>query len=233
MYVRNTSNIPLEDEFRLTKVGTKDKAGDYTWETKLDVATKIVALGNMRLVSEMTKIPYDTIRSWKKADWWPKLVDEVKAAQRSELNSKLGRIVQKALDAVEDRIDNGDFVLSNKTGEVIRKPVGMKDVNKVASDLLGQQIKLDELSNQKTVKEETMKDVISQLANEFAKFNKRQLRQNSTEIDFKEVQDALHEERETRLQEGSGEVYFQTGSSEEESGAEQSSENDGEGREST
>jgi len=198
-------------ELRITRVGERDEKGDWSYETKLDVCAKILKLGNLRLVSDVTKVPYHTILSWKKHPSWLRIVEEVKSANRQELNSKLSRIVNKSLEKVEDLIDNGDFVLNNKTGEVIRKPISLKDASKVASDLMTQQIKLEELDNRTFVDNVTIVDQLKMLANEFAKFNKRN-NNNAQTIEYKEINDAVHDKRETGLQEGSSEVYEQAGS---------------------
>ena len=71
------------------------------------------------------------------------------------------------------------YVLNNKTGEVVRKPVSLKDANQVAKDILGQQISMQRAEHEVKIETDT-KDLLNNLAKEFAKLN-RKIKQNSAE----------------------------------------------------
>ena len=176
--------------------GRRDAENNWTYDTKLTVCELILSTQNHRMVAEITEVPLETIRDWKKQEWWPSIVEEVQKIRRAELNSRLSKIVDSALSKIEDRLEHGDYVLNNKTGEIMRKPVSLKDANAVAKDILGQQISMNRVEAE--VKVETdAKELLKNLANEFAKLN-RKLKQNSaTDITFveKERIDAIHEER--------------------------------------
>lgn len=161
----------------------------YSPEQKYDILEKIEIFGNLREVSRQTDVPYNTLLSWKKEDWYHQMMGDIRAAARAEMSSKMSRIVDKALAAVEDRIENGDQVLNNKTGKFISKPVVLRDVAKVASDLLGKQVKLEELNSKDARKDENIKDTLQQLAAEFAKFNRRN-KTDAVDIPFKEIEAA-------------------------------------------
>lgn len=216
----NTQEIPAAEDFRLSAPKKIDNA--YTWETKVDVATRYMMLGNMRLISEQTRIPYDTLLQWKRADWWGDLIEEIRKAKRLDRASKLSKIVDRTLDIIEDRLDNGDFILNNKTGAIERKPVSMKDANSVAKDLIDRQITIEKIAEGVEARQDTVQDTLKLLATEFAKWNRINATKDAQTVEFKEVLDAVHEEREEGLQEGSGPVYLETGSEEEESTAERS-----------
>lgn len=163
-------------------------------EKRYEVARLILSTGNKRLASEMSNIPLNTIRAWEKTPWWPNVVEEIKREQRSELTSRLGKITQVALEIMEDRLENGEFILNNKTGELIRKPVGLRDANQTAQNLLTQRIKLEELNEKVSSKEETVNEVLKQLATEFSKFTRK--KDKAVDVPFvEEVTDAVHEER--------------------------------------
>ena len=114
---------------------------------KVRVVTQTLATGNMRLVSELEGVSYSTIREWKCTPWWAELAAEIKAAHKAGVDSKLNRIINKALDTMEDRLDNGDVVWNQKTGEISRKPVSIKEARGAANDLLQRQAVLEKLEN--------------------------------------------------------------------------------------
>ena len=76
---------------------------------------------------------------------------------------------------VQDRLEYGDFVFNQKSGEVIRKPVSLRDATKTASDLMTRQAALHKEASESTTNTATasVADQLKQLADEFAKFNKR------------------------------------------------------------
>jgi hypothetical protein len=212
------NRLPKDSELRLTK--EKDKDYRWSWEKRIAVVTKYIALGNMRLVSELEGVNYDTLLQWKnETEWWPNLVEEVKKAQRSETNTKLSKIVAKALNVIEDRIENGDIrVRVNKeTGDIEteRVPVSLKDATKAANDLLSQQIKMEEMTERVETNKTSMQDTLKMLAGEFQKWSLNQNKKSAETIEYKDITDAVHEEREEGLQTGSGSVHEQAGGSQE------------------
>jgi S-adenosylmethionine:tRNA-ribosyltransferase-isomerase (queuine synthetase) len=167
---------------------------------------------------------------WKQEKWWQEIVDEVQLSRHNQVNTKLSKIVDKSLKMIDDRLTNGDFIFNNKTGTVERKEVSLKDATKVATDLLTRQAVLQKQEQEQTVQQTagTIKDQLAMLAAEFARFNKRDNSKAETIAFVESTDDALHDERETGLQEGSSEVYLETSGEEEESFAEQSETDDGE-----
>ena len=191
----------------------------YSWEQKVEVATKYMQLGNMRLVSELTEVPYQTIADWRKTDWWPDLIDEIKTIKRSKTGAKLAEIIEQSIAVVTDRLENGDFVLNNKTGEINRRPVSLRDAAQVTNQLITRQLQMEELAEKLVNRKESVKETLSMLAREFAKMTREQEKIKAQTIAFtevnKEVDNAIYDEREEGLQEGSGEVHVQTSSQEE------------------
>lgn len=190
MYLVDTKKITKQ-----TLKGSKDSEGNWTYDTKITVAQVLDNCGNLRVTSEVTDVPVDTIRLWQKSEGWDGVVKEMRRLKRMELNTRLSGIVSSALEKIEDRLANGDFVLNQKTGEVVRKPISLKDANQVAKDLLGQQIQMEKLDQHEVEVHTSTQDLLKNIASEFAKFNRR-LKQGATDIKFVEVVDAVHEERE-------------------------------------
>ena len=146
----------------------------YSSEVKQDVLTKMLALGNQRLVSKLTGVEYATISTWKKTDWWQEMSDQLRLEQATKLDTSLSSVVEKSLEVVADRLENGEHVLNNKTGALIRKPVSMRDSARVASDLLARQSILRKVDNAAPEQKESMKDILGTLAREFAKYAKKE-----------------------------------------------------------
>ena len=198
-------------------------------EKRIEVVTKYLALGNMRLVSELTGVSYQLCRMWKREPWWRELEDEVRASRTLALDNKLSKIVDKSLDTIADRLENGDVVFNQKTGEVVRKEVSLKDATKVATDLLTRQAVVQKQEKEVVAIQNTgtIQDQLKMLAMEFAKFNKTNTGPVQDAVIIGEP-NALHDQWETRLQEGSEELYLETSGEEEESGTECSPPGDGE-----
>jgi transposase-like protein len=102
---------------------------------KTEAVKTYLLLGNLAMTSRMLGIPEVTLRLWKTTQWWQDVYHELKSQEKLELNRRLKKIVEASLAVVEDRLVHGDYQFDQKTGEVIRKPVNMKDAHKVAVDL--------------------------------------------------------------------------------------------------
>lgn len=186
--------IPVERE-----VGSR-----YTWEEKADAAQRYMLNGNMRLVSEMTGIPYQTLCDWKKSEWWGSMMDEIRLMRKAKTGTKLNDIVSTSLELLQDRLENGDWVLNNKTGEMTRRPVSLRDAAGMTNALMTRQLQMEELAERMEHRKETVQETLNMLAREFTKMNKQIAKQSATTIEYVEIDgNAIHDERQTGLQEGS------------------------------
>lgn len=202
-----------------------------TWpiEKKIEVVSQYLILGNMSLVSAVTGVNHQLIREWKGQPWWKEVETQVRATENLQMDNKLSKIVDKSLDAVLDRVEHGDFVYDNKSGQIKRKPVNMRDVARVSVDLLTKRELLrGNATERKEVTQVSVADQLKELALEFARWQKPQQPLELVERIEQDEDDAFHEEWEERLQEGSCEVHEQTECSEETDGTECSTSEDGE-----
>ena len=175
-------------------VAQKDENGNWTWDSKVAFVQRMLIHGNIRKASEELSIPINTINSWKTSEWFPQLVSEVKLQQKLETSNKLNQVVERAVDIVMDRMVNGDYVLNNKTGVVIRKPVQLRDASRVATDILGKKLVIDKTQSDDNTQTDSVSDTLKKLASEFAKFNKNLNKQSAQTIEFVEVIDAKQSE---------------------------------------
>lgn len=184
---------------------------------KVEAVTTWLAVGKLPLVAAVVGVPTATLRQWRGAPWWNELVAEIRNESDQELDTKLQKIVDKSLDVVLDRIENGDFVLNSKTGEVTRIPTKLKDVHRVSVDLID---KRDLIRNRERVKVEVLvvDDYLQKLASQFAAFVKKQLPKPIT-LEGEAI--ALYEERpqdgqvSEGLPSGSGSVHESSGNHQE------------------
>ncbi len=103
---------------------------------KTEAVQTYMILGSLKLVSGALKIPFDTLKVWKASEWWKTLEGELRIQEDLQLSARLQKIVNRSYDVIEDRLENGDFVYNQKTGQLRRKPVSMKDAHVVARDLI-------------------------------------------------------------------------------------------------
>jgi hypothetical protein len=176
---------------RKTAVQTGPGRPPIPFEKRREVVECWLQLGNMKLAAEICGVHLNTIKGWKSESWWKQLEDEIKVAGRLQTGAKLSHIVNKALVQVEDRLDNGEVVLDQKTGELVRRPVAMRDAANAAVTLMQRQQVLENLNNQETNTDATksIQEQLAMLATEFAKFNNRS-KANAETIEYREVTDA-------------------------------------------
>ena len=167
-----------------------DKRHHWKPEKKAAAVTAYIALGNSELVEALTKIPAGTIRAWKRMEWWKELEGVLREEEHSTLDSKLRKVVEKSLDLVMDRLDNGDFVFDQKSGQCIRKPVNLKDVHKVSVETIDRREILKKFSV-KAIAKPSLENHIKELAAQFEQFTKSLRRPREVDvIDVEVIKDA-------------------------------------------
>jgi hypothetical protein len=209
--------------FSLKEANRKHHVVNTKWpkEKKLQIVAQWLAIGNLRLVSEVSGVSYGLLRQWRMEPWWNEFEGEIRRTEGIQLDNKITKIVNKALEAVEDRLDNGEIVLNNKTGELVRKPVQLRDVHKVAADMVSRREQLRENARAAPeIQAIPVQDQLKALAMEFARMmngkSNEVIEVETVEIvreDIDNIMDeiqngddeyALHEEWEARLQEADG-----------------------------
>jgi hypothetical protein len=198
---------------------------DWPIEKKAEVVGQYLILGNMKLVAATTDVPYATLKKWKAAPWWADMVAELRATQNIKMDTKLSELVELSLNAAYDRIVNGDYVYDQKTGEIKRKPAALRDIHRVAVDLLSKREFLrDRSDDRKEDSRVTVEEHLKLMAREMAKWvdtkKKEVIDVDSVEI-LEDISDALHEEGPedgeigSGLQAGERSLQLQTGEREE------------------
>lgn len=149
------------------------KNGEWWSEKKkLETVTTYLVLGKIPLVSASTGVPEGTIRRWMVEPWWKEMVLQVQQDSDQELDSRLATHLQKVLDLVQDRLDNGDFMFDPKKGEFVRKPVALKDGWKVGREMVDVRMMLRKHKPEQ-VSQEGVADILKGLAQEFAQMARK------------------------------------------------------------
>lgn len=144
--------------------------GNWSDAKKIETVTTYLALGKAPMVEAVTGVPRQTIRIWKMQPWWKELEEEIRREETLELDSRLGKIVNKSLDVVMDRLENGDYVFNSKTGKVARVPVKMRDATTATNTLLDKRQLLRKNPIEKAQHQQQFEDRLLKLAEQFAEF---------------------------------------------------------------
>ena len=165
--------------------------------------TKAVATylstGNMKLTSAMENIPYATLMRWKAEPWWKEITQQLQDEDNLAMDAKVKKILEKSFEAVEDRLENGDFLYDSKTGTVKRVPAKLRDVQKVTSDLFDRRLQLQKQKNPTKSDEIGVADRLTKIAEQFAALalGKRVEEKVVNEYIEGEFEHAIHAERKT------------------------------------
>ena len=150
----------------------KEKGKKYKWWTEDDrirAATVYAMTGNSQRVEEITGVPSNTVRQWKHTEWWPQIIDRIRRDGDDELDVKLTGLIDKTTKEINERLDKGDYIYNNKTGEIVRKPIGGKELSVMTSIFVDKRSllrKKPKMAGEQSSTNERLK----KLAEEFSKF---------------------------------------------------------------
>lgn len=135
-FLKKKRGRPITEAARRKSVAVEGKVrgkrDHYTEKEKINAVCVFAVSGNSRRTAELTNIPEATIRTWKTTLWWNEVTTRIYEEQDEELSSKLTKMVDKAVDAINDRLDGGDYFYNPKLDKLIRKPINARDVAAVA-----------------------------------------------------------------------------------------------------
>ena len=218
MYVELFSKEKMLSDIKTSPSGKRRPVNAKTnlaWSDsqKIEAVQTYLLLGSVKQTSFALKIPEPTLIQWRTKDWWKDLEKEVKAEESITLSNKLKTLVDKSLNLVGDRLDKGDFIYDQKTGKLKRKPVALRDIHRVAVDMVAVRDRINHHETQ-TIAQDSIADKLAKLAAEFAKVaDKLETKptvnvtdviyienEGDTEVpDEERNEDAVYEEREEGL----------------------------------
>lgn len=130
-YVSELSNKQVID--RLPELF--EPQSDYTPEQKVQVACIWLSTGSAKEAADVTGVNHATIRDWvSRKAWWPTACDLARKVLETKLDKTLDGLLRQSLGELQDRLDNGDDIVT-KDGTVVKRRVGARDCA-IISDIL-------------------------------------------------------------------------------------------------
>ena len=160
-----------------TKAG---QAGHWKEAKRIEAVVTYLANGNLAETSRQLGVPISTMEMWKRAEWWKDLVEKIQAEEDQQLDAKTSKIINKALENIMDRIENGEDIYDQKTGKIKKMPVKLRDLNVAFNSLLD---KRQLLRNKPTkiVEQHSTATQLQNLAEQFAKFVEKKIEEPPTQ----------------------------------------------------
>lgn len=163
----------------------------------------LIASGTAKKVAcRTTGLPYQTYVKWIHKPWYHQVMELIKVEFDNQLDASLTQTTHKAIDYLNDRMDNGDTVGFDKEGNPLIKPMSGRDLGVTFATLFDRR---QLLRNKPTSVSEnkTTKDVLDGIATRFSEMA-------IEDAEFREV----IEEDEQRQQEASATGVERTDSTE-------------------
>ena len=156
------------------------RKGWYTDDEKLNACAVYAAVGNITEVSRLTGINALTLRDWTGTEWWGEVLRKIRFQLNDQLDSKMTKIIDKALDSVMERITDGDYYVDKKTGKVKQIPMKGRDLAVVSTTILDKRQLIRGEPTNISAKQSNADTRLEALAEEFAKFVKARTIEVST-----------------------------------------------------
>lgn len=158
-------------------------------ETRIKAACVYAITGSAAKTGEILGIKPGTIRQWKLQPWWQQVIDRIKSEKDDELDVKLTQIIDKSMEVINDRLENGDFIYDVRSGELVRKPMGGKETAVVTSIMVDKQTLIRGRKQIRKAESEVM-DRLKNLVSEFEKMGRSQRAKDITnEVEIIDVTD--------------------------------------------
>ena len=156
--------------------------GHWSDNQRIGAVTTYLASGNLSLTSVATSIPLATLNRWKISPWWKQLVEDIRSEENLQLDSKLAKVVNKSVDQLLDRVENGDYQYDQKTGHMVRVPVKARDAAKITTDMIDRRQLLQGKQVEKADSTKKVEERLLKLAEEFGKFARSKVIDNEAKV---------------------------------------------------
>lgn len=107
-------------------------------DVKIEVATLWAATKDYDTVSKLAKVPVGQIKKMMTEPWWQHVVDKVRKEKNDVLDEKITQALDKTVDIVLDRLQNGETQYYHKTGEYIKVPVKIREIAQMSAHMFTQ-----------------------------------------------------------------------------------------------
>ena len=142
-------------------------------ELKIQAAACFMMTGTVNGAERLSGIDQRTISDWKNnSEWWPTVLQKVRKEKQDELDAELTTLIHKSTDALADRLENGEQILTKDGFQL--KQLNARDIINSISTLYDKRAMLrgDPTS---ISRQTTSSDVVNDLRAEFTKIAKKAL----------------------------------------------------------
>ena len=108
----------------------------FNLEQKTDACALYCVYGDVDQVSELTGIDPKFLRQWKEEPWWSEIQKKVFVEQNEKLASRISGVLDRSLDHLVDRLDNGDYLWDVRKSKLVRKPIDTKVLSNLFNTLV-------------------------------------------------------------------------------------------------
>ena len=170
VYIREKKTLPHEK-------GWWDK------KKQLEAVTTYLATGSLAETSRIINVPYRTVQSWKlESEWWPKVVEEIQSGENQKVDQKMSRIIDKTLEKLVERIEDGDYMYDQKTGRMVKVPLKARDLERITSGLFDKRQLIRKQPTNIKSDPSNQTDRLLKLAEQFASFAAGKEKEEQKEI---------------------------------------------------
>ena len=143
--------------------------GQWKESKRIEAVTTYLSTGSATETALICNVPVNTIKTWVKQDWWKDLEKQIRSEEEQQLDTKLSKIIDKALEKLMDNIENGEHIYDQRTGLVKRMPAKLRDINNAFNTILDKR-QLIRKQPTKIVEQQSTAHQLQNLAEQFAKF---------------------------------------------------------------
>lgn len=130
--------------------------------------------GSVVLTAKILNIPFDTMESWRyRSSWWKDYVRQYREEADAGMAAKIEKLLEKSVNELEDRVNNGDEVFDSKTGETKRVKMKARDLNNTIKVISDRHDVLTDRAAKETESTEQINEKLSKLADAFTRFAKK------------------------------------------------------------
>lgn len=184
-FLLDEEEIESRDIVRLTDIdGIDHQLSPYSVQQKLMAVTMWSVLGNMAEVSRRTGIDQNVIKYWKNhTEWWKEAIARIRLQRNEKFDAKLTAGMDRLMDEILDRVDNGDEVVL-KDGSSRRRKLGGKEMALMLAMLYDKRalIRGDPTSNPGTRGGSTQEEMLKSLKSSFENLSKDIKRRDNEKI---------------------------------------------------
>lgn len=122
------NQLPAEEKQRYSELVQMVPDGHgYTAFQRIDALFAYLVEGSVRAAARLCGTSEGTMLGWAQTSWWKGALAKIRDIKQDELDSQYTKIIDRTINEISDRIDNGDERL-DKNGQHVRVKISGKDL---------------------------------------------------------------------------------------------------------